>query len=489
MHPDLYSPQKVGAIWLARRKYAICADEGGLGKSAIAVAAAGVARCRRNLVIATASHALTWRDEIVSWSDPRRKPRTTTADVQVVLTRATRIDPDTEWVVVPNSIVACDRIHQQLIDMSWDLLILDEAHLYSSLNAQRTIAVYGQGAEGGPRSLHHHADRVWRLTASPVRNFNDEMYAHLKVDGKLPKGMDYAAFRNRYTEVRVSKHTSPNGYPFTIVKPVANKNTEELKQLLGPGYLIHRCKRDVIDQLPRIVHTAKTLPAGPQLLRELNAMDVANQPLIQAIKAHEKKVERERLLEAKRNVSPTDALKALKVEKFDLLENGVDAVSRRLMGTLAAKPAAEFIADELRAKSIKKVVIWAWHRDVLKELSDRLAKLKFPNVILFGGLTPTRRYQLVEQFNNDKSTVAFIGQIQAAGEAISLPAASDVYFVEKHYSPSRMAQAIWRTDRVSQRGKAEQLVITDLVLPGELSTRIASILRAKVRDSIIKVMS
>jgi SNF2 family DNA or RNA helicase len=73
----------------------------------------------------------------------------------------------------------------------------------------------------------------------------------------------------------------------------------------------------------------------------------------------------------------------------------------------------------------------------------------------------------------------FIGQVKAAGTAITLTAASEVAIVEPSWVPGDNVQAICRAHRLGQH---DSVLASFLYLPGTLDQRIMTVFRRKAHE-------
>ena len=89
---------------------------------------------------------------------------------------------------------------------------------------------------------------------------------------------------------------------------------------------------------------------------------------------------------------------------------------RRLTGTVKAAGVADALEEELE-NGLDKVVLMAWHKDVMASLADRLKK--YGVVRLDGSTTPQAREMAAKMFQTDPACRVFIGQI-VAGQAPQL---------------------------------------------------------------------
>jgi SWI/SNF-related matrix-associated actin-dependent regulator 1 of chromatin subfamily A len=122
---------------------------------------------------------------------------------------------------------------------------------------------------------------------------------------------------------------------------------------------------------------------------------------------------------------------------------------RRYMGLQKVPPLAELVISEIEAGAYNKLVIFAMHRAVIEELRYRLRD--YGAVTLYGGTQPAARQKNIDKFQDPESGCRiFIGQVHAAGTAISLTAAHHVLFAEYDWVPGNNAQAMMRCHRIGQ---------------------------------------
>jgi SWI/SNF-related matrix-associated actin-dependent regulator of chromatin subfamily A-like protein 1 len=147
-------------------------------------------------------------------------------------------------------------------------------------------------------------------------------------------------------------------------------------------------------------------------------------------------------------IAKTEFMSAENLKKAPAQGNmGELATIRRELAMLKLDESANYIKDML--ESVDKIVIFAYHHDVMNILKYKLAA--FNPVILTGKHTLANKQKAVDDFQNKKGVRVFIGQIQAAGTGLTLTAASDVVFVESSWVPGEINQAIDRCHRIGQK--------------------------------------
>jgi SWI/SNF-related matrix-associated actin-dependent regulator 1 of chromatin subfamily A len=110
----------------------------------------------------------------------------------------------------------------------------------------------------------------------------------------------------------------------------------------------------------------------------------------------------------------------------------------------------EWIDSWLDENPEEKIVIFGYHLHVLDDLEKHYNGL---SVRIDGSVSSKKRQGIIDQFQEDKKTRVFIGQINAAGVGIDLTIASTVVFSELTWVPGDMEQAEDRIHRVTSIGK------------------------------------
>jgi SWI/SNF-related matrix-associated actin-dependent regulator 1 of chromatin subfamily A len=280
---------------------------------------------------------------------------------------------------------------------------------------------------------------------------------------RSPKGLplNYHQFVERYCETR----DTPFG-----VQVLGNKKATlpELKTMLK-GWLLRLKKTDVLPDLPPIRFVTTVIEAGDidAELRRLEAHPEI-EALVDTLKAAQAEVE---LKERSGQLTRED--------RRDLLETfanrpGHVATLRRMTSLVKVEPAIKLLADELASGALKKVVVFAVHQETIDRLAEGLDE--FGAVKLYGATPAATRQKAIDDFQNDPEIRVFVGQIQAAGTAITLTAASDVVFVEASWVPSDNSQAAARAHRI---GTKSAVLVRFLALAGSVDELVQATLARK----------
>lgn len=419
-----YPHQIEGAAWLAERKHALLADQPRVGKTGTAIMAADDNLESSILVVTTASGRAVWRRAFAQWSPFKR--------------------PDLRIVGWPE--MASLQTRAELMKRRWDRLILDEAHYAKNFGTKRTQAVFGQ-LDGdrllSSTALVSRAKGVWCLTGTPLPHDPSDIYPMMRalcperlradpVKG-WPDVTDFEAFRDRYCRWRPKK-LSPWK---SIVVVMGGKNEAELGQRLN-GFFLRRTQQDVGIRAP----IYETMPLA------------ANAKAIQA---------------ANGNLAQAEILEAARSGETRGLEMHLGPL-RRLTGEIKARAVVEAVKDEFES-GLDRIVLAYWHKEVGNILAEGLATYGVAR--LDGSTSPRDREAAEMAFRKANGPRVFLGQIEAAGEAIDLSASATLWFVETVFSPKSMQQM---SLRITNHGQTRQALVRVCVLEGSIDEALNEVL-------------
>lgn len=430
---ELFPYQVEGAKFLAARGRALLADEMGLGKSAQAIAAA-VKVCEGKKpagvvhVVCPASVVENWKREIKRFAN----------SAQPML-----------WGVVSYN----NASKEDAFDFDeCDVLILDEAHYLKNHKAKRTKAIFGDRCDGAG-GLVSRAKHVFLLTGTPTPNHPAELWPMLRavmptaispryyqgegrpLGGRM-KPLTYWQFVQKYCRTR------DNGFGIQIV---GGKNIPHLKEAIAP-WVLRRKKEQVLADLPPIRFDELSLSAELKLhtLQEVRQLEEIEKALA------------EKGVDGLREIAPHVAQ------------------LRRVTGTAKVPAAIEWIKEQFEG-GLKKLVVFAQHRDVIEALQSAFSF----HVSITGETPASSRGHIVDTFQRSDAAKLFIGQIQAAGTGITLTAASDMLFLESSWVPAENEQAAMRIHRIGQRNAC---LVRFATLAGSIDEQIQRAVMRKTAD-------
>lgn len=374
----------------------LIADEQGLGKTIQAIGWMVLNPDRWPVIIVCPSVAKwNWRKEIRDWIPKGGRM------VQV-------LEGETPYELTEKIIIVnYDILHlwmDTILAYNPQVAIIDEIQYVKNGKALRTKAV---------RKLSKRVNHLIALSGTPITNRPIEFYNGIQmIDPNLfPNWISYA---DRYCD---RKH---NGFGWDVS---GSTNTEELHQLLTESIMIRRKKSEVLSDLPDKVRSFYPMEMSPAAQANY---EKAEDNFLKWVELH-------RGIKAAERASNAAAMTEIEVLKQVAVEGKLPH-------------AIEWIKDFLN--SGEKLVVFATHKFVIDAL---MAEFKNKAVKVDGTVTGSKRHQAVQKFQNEEEIRLFVGNIYAAGVAITLTAASNVAFLELPWTPGALVQAEDRCHRIGQK--------------------------------------
>lgn len=306
-----------------------------------------------------------------------------------------------------------------------DVVILDECHYLKTPDAKRTLAIYGDG----------HAQRglldipvIWGLSGTPAPNHAGEYYTHLRAFGLTT--LTHWQFLNRFCVVS----QTPFGYR---VGANRRETLPELRALLS-RMMSRRTQASVWTQTPEPFWSIRTLTPTTKDAEKLRRLDAILDP-----------------------DRPGDMSK-----------------ERRLLGLLKVPYVVAHVQDLLVQGRVPKVLIGAWHYDVIDQL--RTALQTFDPIVVVGDTTDRMRWQLIDRFQTASACRVAIIQVKTGGVGINLSSAAHVVMAEPSWSVGDDEQFVQRPQHVA---RTIPLPVDLIALDGSMDE---TILRSNVRKRRMK---
>jgi len=402
--------QHFAARWIAEKGTRYLADEMRVGKTAAVIRACDLLAAKRVLWLTTGAarlgHAYAWQQ----FSPLDR-------DCRVIMTGRDSISDS--GVTITSYDLAVGPLFDELVKNDFDALCLDEAHKLKNHKAKRTKAVLGERCDrvGG---IAERCEHVIPMSGTPAPNHPGELWPILhalfpqSIVVKGDKPLRQFEFERRYCKTK----WTPFG---NNMKIVGGKNLPDLRARMAP-YFLRRKFKDIYHDAAGVHIEMLYVDAAGELddLRELERDEVL--------------VGFKRALE----LATTDKQRDLINTE---IEKTVGLRLRRLTGK-AKVPGVVAWAKELLEDRGGKLALYGHHSEVLDGLVEGLSKYRPLRVS--GGVSPKAKAEAEQVFREDAKRRVFVGNIQAAGEAIDLSVADDIVLVESSWVPGENDQAIKR---------------------------------------------
>ena len=451
MTAPLFPHQIVAASRLAQGMPTYLGLDMGIGKTRAFIEAVKAREARRVLALVPATAILVWKREVHLWHG--------TNLVVTVKTAADLAKPGIYYLVSHGLMSQKDGpVPEALAEgPPFAMTAIDEAHAFNSADTNRVRALRKAMVKLGD---------ITPLSGTPMKNHAGDLYTLLSIcwpQGiKRPDGHPMSRFDYEERFCRVA-HKSFGG-PRTIRVIEGSKNLDVLKTMIAP-FMMRVRKENVFKDLPPILWDSVPVP-----------LDTTQFPPEEASRFEETVT---RILARESVTSGRDAV----TEALRIMSSSVGLMTtRRLLGAAKLRGATEYLVDMLdNLPDDRKLLVFAHHAHVIAALARHLGE--YSPAVLVGTTRPKDREIAVDKFLNDRRCRVFVGNIQAAGTAITLVGpnckCSDVVFVESSWTPMDNAQAACRVHRIGQQ---DGVVARMLSAAGTVDDLVNSLLVRKARE-------
>jgi SWI/SNF-related matrix-associated actin-dependent regulator of chromatin subfamily A-like protein 1 len=385
--------QKEAIEKLVRNKKFILADDMGLGKTTSTIIAALETGAKKILIVCPASLKLNWEREIANYSD---RP--------VYIAEGKKFSNEHDFVIVNYDILKNfhdikDKEKSEIMKINFDLVIMDEAHMISNPQAQRTKIA---------NDIASKSERVWLLSGTPMTSRPMNYYNLLNLVDS-PVAANWMAYAKRYC----------NGFQFSVGKRkvwnvTGASNLEELRERTQT-HILRRLKEEVLD-LPEKIITPVYLRLKSKDYEELMG---------EYFDWYDSRPEESSSL----TIQFSKLMKVRKVIAQEKINNTIEL--------------AENIIEQG-----KKVIIFTNFTDTLNIIYNHFGKQA---VYLDGSCSKFHRQNAVDEFQTNDKIKVFVGNLKAAGVGITLTSAEAVIMNDLSFVPAEHSQAEDRSHRIGQK--------------------------------------
>ena len=408
---------------LRTNRGAMFGDVMGLGKTIEAIVAANAMGPARILVVCPASVLFTWRREIWKWQTLGLPVLTIQAGLDTTINHGLVGWGANGWYIINYDILG--DYPEIKSGKPWGLLILDESHKLKNPEAIRTQHVFGSHAIAPIP-----AEKVLLLTGTPMVNYVHDLYTQLHC-------LDPAMWPS------FQQFVADQYFPgYRIIAP---------SRVVGTERKLERLRRRLTDVMIRRPKSALNLPPKT---REIVEVDIEDNEFWSILGQHWKSLRHLQsqlmtLLDGPATVATRAAIRDL-----DARINQLTAYVRHQVGMKKLPAMIEYLKG-----STGKTLVFAYHHDVIERLMEAVAD---QGVSGFTGSSSLReRDRAAGKFQNDPNCQFFIGNIEAAGQGITLTAARHVVFAEPDWRGTYLEQA---EDRAHRIGQKHPVLVTYLLL-------------------------
>ena len=329
-------------------------------------------------------------------------------------------------------------IAQEVInDGRFDLVIVDEANAYKTNTTRRWKAL---------NSILTPNTYLWMMTGTPASQSPTDAYGLAKLVN--PEGVPkfFTAWRDKV----MNKLTMYKWVP----KPTAK---DDVFDALQPA--IRFTKAECLD-LPPVVTMTREVEMTPQQTKYYNTLKT--QMLVQA---------------AGETISAVNAAAAM--NKLLQISCGAAYTDDREVVEFDSAPRLS-VLEEVLEETDRKVIIFALFLSTIDTISSYLTKKGIANEQIHGGVSASKRAQIIHRFQNEPTPRVLVMQPAASAHGITLTAADTVVFYGPLMSVEQYIQCCARADR---KGQNSDKVTVVHIQSSPVEKRMFKALSQKVDDN------
>ncbi len=385
---------------MMRNKVYLNANKMGTGKTIETIVAMRELQCNTILIVAPKPVLYQWATQIAKWWSDR-------ADDIVV--RPTKIEYGKISILNYDQLIL-SRINKQVDEMTFDLLVIDEAHAIKNSGSKRTQAC-----------LHVASDRRIALTGTPILKNPDDLYSILTFLDQRITSTGLWNFVYYYCNViegmfgKEIRGVSTNPDHVRLLNKLLNTVScrQEVKTSNGAKFT---------ERVPLVMSTAQA-----RLYKNFKNIVLEELPENVAI--------------------PNGAV---------LLTRCIQATTAPSMYIDSEKPEwgakFEWLLNLLESNPTEKVLVYSKYTSVLNELTKYLDAYKVKNTMYSGQQTGKVQIDNKNKFINDEDTRVLMGTIKALGVGVDglQSVCNTCVFLDWDWSPAINEQCEDRLYRTGQ---------------------------------------
>lgn len=399
---NLYSLQKIGAVYMYKTKRCINADDMGTGKTIQSIAACEIGDIYPLIVVCPAIAIRSWRKEFYKWA-----PHRTSCSF------ATQHYSGQDVIVINFEMVSKNLDSLRRIGAKG--LIVDESHMVKNKQASRTKSV--QKLSGG-------IEYRFCLSGTIVENKPLELIPQLKIIGRLNDFGGYQNYIRRYCDSKQTPFGTDNS---------GSSNLMDLNKKLLSTCMIRRLKKEVDKELkgksePKVVYC-----------------DIDNK----------KDYERAELDPVQWGVDERNKRRESKGMLFDFAKeekvssDAIDLAMIQALKTEAMRGKKKFAGDwvEMFMKRNKKekLVVFSARQEMQLYL-----KRRFNALSILAEDSPEQKFKKYQMFQNNDRYKIIVCSLKAANFNITLTKSHNAVFADLGWTSTIHDQAEDRLFRIGQ---------------------------------------
>ena len=408
--------------------------------TAIAIAGAGyqMGKVERLLIVAPTSVVAVWPKELQEYAKFKYTCKTLLGEKKQ---RIKQIDDLLKFPFKALKVAVINyestwrpEILEKLKEFDADMVIADESQRIKTYNAEQSKAMHELGDQARYKLI---------LSGTPVQTAAIDIWSQYRFLDKTIFGENFFQFRGRYA----------------IMGGYGNKKIIKKEHIIA-----FRVTKDEALDLPEQTFETRKIQFSPK-----------ERTLYERIK-------KDSYAELDNGGHITATTVLTRLLRMQQLTGGFlvqDEGGKPQLVSRAKLDALSDIIEDYVVGSGKKLVIFARFISEVKaimELASKVLRNGLKQVAIYGDIKKEDRGDIVKQFQEDPSTVLFIGQIDTAGTGITLTAADTCVYYSKNFNYATYSQSLSRIHRIGQRNCCTYI---DLEIEGTIDELISKALSRK----------
>lgn len=327
----------------------------------------------------------------------------------------------------------------QLTSTPWGIIFADEAHMCKNRDSIRSKML---------KKIVGKNNLIYLLTGTAIMNRPFELINLLELVRWFKQLFNWMDFVYRYCNAKKRIiHGKAYGWDTTCAR-----NTLELNKIISHYCYIRKEKREVLTELPPLIENIIPLP-----ISNSRTYEKAERDFIDYLRREdEEKMWR--------------ALNAEYLVKLNVLKE------LSLKGKM--KKIEEWLSDWKEIKD-EKLLIFGVRREPLKELS-----IKYNGLLIQGGITADKKYQIVQQFKNTDTQFLF-ANIDSVGVGVDglQDVCSNIAYIEL---PDKFTSLDQANSRLERMGQKDSINVYYLLSPETIDMQISKMIerKKKITDAV-----
>jgi SWI/SNF-related matrix-associated actin-dependent regulator 1 of chromatin subfamily A len=355
--------------------------------------------------------------------------------------------------------------YNDLKEINFDTIILDEAHMIKNNQTKRTKA-FKRLVKGVPHLL--------ALTGTPIENKPVEIY-------NIVYALNPLIFPNYYSFTKEYCGAKKTRFGWDTSGAT---NTAKLNMVLKKFIMIRHKKSEVLPQLPpkisvviplKIDNWNTYLKAENEFIRYIQEKYFINK-LSKELEDELRKFAKDNKIEIGEDILTEQDIQLLRIGKMQKVASAPVLTKIEILKQLAIEGKMNQIIDwiETFLESGEKLVVFAFHKKTINKLMEY-----FPDAVkVDGSVVGLKRQKAIDAFQTKPNVRLFIGNILSTGLGIELTAATNAAVLELPWSPGKLSQATDRLHRISNHME-RQVTIWYLLGADTIEEKIRNILAEK----------